>query len=351
MGVIDFTFTNGNITVNSFSQDSYLNTPGGTFAHDVSNVSGMGGFIDSAGNMDFDPTGRLAIAQFFADILGLQPWNIDSASNVGTVTGLYELWTTGTSTNKAPGSIDVINDTLTGAVLQDAGPGAWTGTLVSAGNVGTAWGFFYGTPYTEVYNVTITEIGPPEPGVTVNIAVQGGNVQECTGNSSADVSVHALPSLVGGAELDSISWIVDGDYAGSGLSITENLSLGAHLIEATATTTTGQSDTKSVTVEVKDTIRPVISLAFLDKKGNEVESASPGKYVISIKITDSCDPDPQITYSSATKSTLVSDGDVLFVNGSADNLKLPITAVRVDTSGKDASGNFAFSISKTLALQ
>ena len=118
-----------------------------------------------------------------------------------------------------------------------------------------------------------------------------------------------------------------------------------------ATTTTGQSDTESVMVEVKDTIRPLIYLAFLDNQGNEVESASPGKYVINIEITDSCDPDPQITFSSATKTSLVSDGDVLFVSRSSDNLKLPITAVRVDASGKDASGNFAFSASKSLALQ
>ena len=32
MGVIDFTFANGDISVNSFSQDSYLFTPGGTVA-------------------------------------------------------------------------------------------------------------------------------------------------------------------------------------------------------------------------------------------------------------------------------------------------------------------------------
>ena len=61
MGIIDFTFVDGNIIVNTFSQDSYLNTPGGTLAIDLNSVSGMGGSIDNSGNMEFDPTGRIAV--------------------------------------------------------------------------------------------------------------------------------------------------------------------------------------------------------------------------------------------------------------------------------------------------
>jgi len=153
MGVIDFNLSGGNISVTSFSQDSYLNTACGTFFLRGPDTSGMGGSIDATGNMVFDPTGRLALAASFSTTLGENPWNLDNGSD-GLGTGLYEQFTTGTTSNRKKGVSPGF--TLTGTTLQDAGAGIWTGTLVSAGNIGTTWGGFNLTQYSEEWNIKIT---------------------------------------------------------------------------------------------------------------------------------------------------------------------------------------------------
>ncbi len=141
MGVISFTLTGGNISVTSYSQDSYLGTAGGTFYIRASDMSTMGGSIDGSGNMSFDPTGRTGLAANYAGTLGEQPW-------------AYQSFTTGTSTNAAQGFTPPFS--MTGSALQDAGAGVWTGTLVAAGNVGPEWGGFNTQQYSELFNVTIT---------------------------------------------------------------------------------------------------------------------------------------------------------------------------------------------------
>lgn len=164
MGVIDFTLSGGSMTITSFSQDSYLNTPGGTFFLDaIAGVGGMGGSIDGSGNMTFDPTGRQGLAAGFATALGGQPWNLDNTSD-GKGTGVFDMFTTGTDTNRSKGLTPGF--TLTGAALQDAGADMWTGILVSAGNIGSGWGGFDNTQYSEFWNIAINCIecaGEPEP--------------------------------------------------------------------------------------------------------------------------------------------------------------------------------------------
>lgn len=158
MGVIGFTLSGGNLSVTSYSQDSYLNTAGGTFYLRAPDVSSMGGSIDAAGNMTFDPTGRRAVAAAFSTALGENPWNMDNTSD-GLGTGLYEQFTTGASSNRQKGAS--AGFTLTGSTLQDAGSGIWTGTLVSAGNTGAAWGSNDASQYSEVFNVAITPVPAP----------------------------------------------------------------------------------------------------------------------------------------------------------------------------------------------
>ena len=162
MGVIDFTLSGGAMTITSFSQDSYLATAGGTFYLRSTNLGTMGGTIDGTGNMNFDPTGRQGLAASFLSSLGELPWNIDNASTTTLPgTGLYDQWTTGTSTNRAKGLGQPF--TMTGTPLDDLVAGtSWTGTLVSAGNIGAAWGpSFDGTQYSELFNVTITQVPVP----------------------------------------------------------------------------------------------------------------------------------------------------------------------------------------------
>ena len=161
MGVIDFTLTGGNMAITSFSQDSYLATAGGTFYLRSTNLGTMGGSIDATGNMGFDPTGRQGLAASFLTGLGELPWNVDDSATSPGGNGLYDQWTTGTSTNRQKGLGQPF--TMTGTPLDDLAAGtSWTGTLVSAGNIGAAWGAsFDGTQYSELFNVTITKVPVP----------------------------------------------------------------------------------------------------------------------------------------------------------------------------------------------
>ena len=144
-----------NFTVTSASDMTYTGTPGGVFT--MTNIGGSGS-IDAAGNVSYTPTGRLGAAQFFA-YLGTPAWNIDDVSP-NAAPG-YVGFTSGSMTNNAFVDTDADGvadswaaaDTVTGATL-DAGLNA---TIVSAGTIGTAWGSFVNTPYTEVWSVSFTE--------------------------------------------------------------------------------------------------------------------------------------------------------------------------------------------------
>lgn len=159
MGVIEFSLRGGNISVTSFSQDSYLYTYGGTiYLRSIDNTT-MSGSIDNSGNMTFDPTGRVAFKSLLPD-LGENAWNRDDSTNAPGGTGLYDIWTSGTSSNRQQGNSPGF--TLTGSPLQDAGSGIWTGTLVSAGNMGQAWdSSFDGLQYSEIFNIQISAVPVP----------------------------------------------------------------------------------------------------------------------------------------------------------------------------------------------
>lgn len=173
MGVIDFTLIGGNLSVTSFSQDSYVSTAvGSIFLDSGGDVSGMSGSIDGGGNMVFDPTGRRGVTEFTSSSIGVAPWNLDDGVTGTGGTGLYDMWTTGSSTNRAFGS--GLPFTVTGSALQDAGLDQWTGTLVVAGNFGQAFlGHFPADnmQYSELYNVTITAIESPPIGTACNVLI------------------------------------------------------------------------------------------------------------------------------------------------------------------------------------
>ncbi len=163
MGVIDFTLTGGVMAITSYSQDSYLATSGGTFFLDpgqAGDTTTMGGSISATGDVSLDPTGRFGLAGNFLTSLGSQEWNRDNTSN-GQGSGLYRELTSGTSTNRRQGAATPF--TLTGTALQDSAAGVWTGSVVSAGNIGSAWGGFNNTQYAENWDITVTSLGGGTP--------------------------------------------------------------------------------------------------------------------------------------------------------------------------------------------
>lgn len=153
MGVMDFTLTGGVMSVTSYSQDSYLATAGGTFYLRSTNLATMTGTINGTGDISFDPTGRQGLAANYLSTLGEQVWNFDNDNTNGDAPMATSLLVTGTSSNNPQGL--AAGFSVTGTALNDAGAG-WTGTLVSAGNIGTAWGGFTDQQYSELFNITIT---------------------------------------------------------------------------------------------------------------------------------------------------------------------------------------------------
>ena len=160
-GVIRFrTDASGdNYTALSYNLDKYPPGPPDEFVSWTDNPKLMTGTVDAAGNMTFTPTGRMAISAFFASSIGVQPWNIDDATNtVAPTTNAWSTFTTGTSTGQVISLPTPIS--LTGNPLTADGNGGWNALLVSSSNFGSSWSFFEGTPYTEVWDVNIQTVVP-----------------------------------------------------------------------------------------------------------------------------------------------------------------------------------------------
>lgn len=102
--------------------------------------------------MTFDATGRLGVGATTAGALGIQPWNLDTAAD-GDGTGTQDIWTTGTATANANGTNTAYS--MTGIPITGNDAAGFSGQLVAAGNIGTNWGFFAGTQYSERYELDI----------------------------------------------------------------------------------------------------------------------------------------------------------------------------------------------------
>lgn len=144
--------TGDGFSVNSFNQDAYTSTFGGTLVMFANDISGMSGTLDAAGNMTFDATGRLSLWQYFADAYGIQPWNLDTAA-AGDGTGTQDIWTTGTATANTLSSSPAFS--MTGIPITGNDAVGFTGQLVAAGNMGAEWQEFEGTQYSERYDLSI----------------------------------------------------------------------------------------------------------------------------------------------------------------------------------------------------
>ncbi|MDX2507436.1 MAG: hypothetical protein QNL62_23585 [Gammaproteobacteria bacterium] len=149
--------TGDGFSVNSFNQDAYTLTFGGTLVMFANDVSGMSGTLDSAGNMTFDATGRLSLWESFPSF-GIQPWNLDTSPE-GDGTGTQDIWTTGTATANVLGSAPAFS--MTGVPIIGSDAAGFTGQLVAAGNMGAEWDVFVGSQYSERYDLSIVNTSAP----------------------------------------------------------------------------------------------------------------------------------------------------------------------------------------------
>lgn len=156
-GEIKFTISGGSVTVDSFRQNSYLATAGGTFYVDAKSAAGVSNMtMDITGDaVTFTPIGRQGLAAAFGTGIGVQDWN-DSKK-----IGMWDAFSTGTTTNSAKGASAAFS--VSGAALTDTGTvGEWTGTLAATGNInGDNWTGFNNVQYSEIFNVTITADAAP----------------------------------------------------------------------------------------------------------------------------------------------------------------------------------------------
>ena len=151
--------TGSAFTVGSYSGIDFTATPGGLFSTGGP-VAGSG-TVSGAGQLDLDFTGRTGTAQYFPQYAGAA-WNIDNCTKAGctgNTSGVYEGFSTGSDSNVDP-TTGATALTLSGTNLVATANG-FSGQLVSVGNVGSAWTSFDGTPYSEVYNITVTPVPVP----------------------------------------------------------------------------------------------------------------------------------------------------------------------------------------------
>jgi hypothetical protein len=181
--------------------------------------------------------------------------------------------------------------------------------------------------------------------VAVGIDIDGGMTQECTRPEGDVVTMNAAVNTPSGAEIASISWDVDGAFFSIGETIQPTLGLGSHTVEVTVHTTAGDTASDSVTVTVVDTIRPTLVAAFKDRKTGETITTVSGANKEFVEVTlvteDACEPDPQLNIVSATLTPTYKtfNGDVLEIKPKTGKAILPITAISLNATARDAAGN------------
>jgi hypothetical protein len=198
---------------------------------------------------------------------------------------------------------------------------------------------FVGGPFPGFTGIFEFLVGEPGPDIELTLDVTGGTSHECASTNGTVVEINASVSLTGGAELDSISWTVDSIPAGSGTTISPALELGSHNISATALTTTGETDSKSVTVYVVDTTAPVLDVAFIDSRSGapvtHIDRPNVQWIEVHITATDACDANPQ---TDAVGGFAVQDGDLLKIQGNNDTVTMTTSEIDLSATATDASG-------------
>jgi hypothetical protein len=186
------------------------------------------------------------------------------------------------------------------------------------------------------------DVGEPSPGIEVEILVEGGTYQQCNDVGGNNVELFATVDLTNGAELASIDWEVDGNAAGTGDSITPFLSLGTHSISVTATGISGVYDTASTTIQVVDTIKPSLSIEFVDSKTGQAISSVDGARVTFVEVSligsDVCDADVEVA-GVASPVFDITGNKVIKIQGNNNGVDMPVTAIEVTATATDDSGN------------
>ena len=186
------------------------------------------------------------------------------------------------------------------------------------------------------------DVGEPSPGIEVEILVEGGTYQQCNDIGGNNVELSAAVDLTNGAELASIDWTVDGNAAGSEAIITPFLSLGTHSVSVTATGISGIYDTASTTIQVVDTVKPSLSIEFVDSRTGQAISSVEGARTTFVEVrlngSDVCDSDVEVS-GVANPVYDITGNKVIKIQGNNNGVDMPTTAIEVTATAIDDSGN------------
>jgi hypothetical protein len=136
-----------------------ITVSGGTF---TVNGTTMGGTVDvGTGALTLDVTGRMGAVSSFPALYD-EAWNVDNCTltSTGCINNgntAYQQFSTGTATTVGSGGPATITGTnaaaagdLNGDAITD-----YRAIMVSGGQVGSAWGGFFGAGYIEVWNIQL----------------------------------------------------------------------------------------------------------------------------------------------------------------------------------------------------
>jgi len=309
-------------TVNSFNMDTYLGTSGGAFATMAADTSAMTGSVDANGNIAFDPTGRTGMAQFFNVSLGEQLWNQGST------------FTSGNQTNA------VAN--LTGSTLSLADG---TASIVSASAVAN-WGFFEGTPYTEVFSIKFVGTSGAAVIPTPPTANDDTSISIDQGTSNNTLSVLSNDTSEGTITIDSVTGPTSGTLTGftagdTTLQYNPPADDTVQTDSITYTITDGfNTDTATVSININDKTVPVIALNGLSS--------------ITLQVGDtyneagaSCTDNFDATQALSGPATIV--GTVSGSVGSVDTSQVQNFTLTYQCT--DAASNAAVDVTRTVVVQ
>ena len=185
--------------------------------------------------------------------------------------------------------------------------------------------------------------------MSISIDVAGGLQQECSATGGSSISMTANTTLSEGDSIQSIDWSIDGIIVSSGGMITEFISLGNHVINATVTTVNGLTASTAVNLSVNDTTPPVVSSEFINRITNmpAVELRRFNLLEIQAEATDICDPAPAV---EAMFGAAVNDGDNVFIMKYFGNVSIGVAAIDLTVRATDSSNNTS-SATTTLNIQ
>ena len=190
---------------------------------------------------------------------------------------------------------------------------------------------------------------PPGPNVSISIDVAGGLQQECTDTGGSTISMTADVVIPSGDSIQSIDWTLDGVSLSTGVAITEFISLGSHVVNATVTTVSGLTASAVVDLSVVDTTPPAVSSDFISRITNmPIDELRRSNFLhINAEATDICDPSPAV---EAMIGAPVEDGDNVIIIQHTGSVRISLTAIDLTVRATDSSNNTATATS-SLTIQ